>query len=105
MASDLVDRVIESGKLDSGTVIKPCSTLSIPLNGKDGYSQNLPIRIAQEHNVSKSVANRLATAYGGHAFEVCRIAEEDKTRCLSETLIPGHPYIRGDLAIMLYLIF
>jgi len=70
MASDIIDRVVQTGKLGRETSVKPCSTLSIALNGKDGYCQNLAIRVAQQHNVSKSVANRLATAYGGHAFEV-----------------------------------
>ena len=97
MASDLIDKVLAVTKAgeNHGSSLKACSTLKIPLNGREGYSSNLPIRLAQEYGVSKAVAGRLSTAYGGHAPEVCRIAAEDPRKKLGEPLIPGHPYIRG----------
>jgi glycerol-3-phosphate dehydrogenase len=97
MASDIIDKAISVGNFDDHTksMLKPCSTLTIPLNGRGGYTSNLPIRLAQEFGVSKSVAARLSGAYGGHAAEICRIAMREKH--LNDLLVPGHPYIKAEV--------
>lgn len=98
MAEDLIDKAIAVGNLKSSTrEIKSCSTLSIALNGRDGYTSNLPIRLSQEFGLEFKVAEHLSSAYGGHAAEVCRIAKADPKKALGEFLLPGHPYIKAEV--------
>lgn len=100
MASDLIDKALSVGGIDENTIksLKPCSTLSIPLNGKDGFSNNLTLRLCQEFGVSHSVAKHLANAFGGHSIEVCRIATNgDPNKRLQEQVIPSQPYIRAEV--------
>lgn len=67
MAEDAVDKVVQVGQLQT---TRKCSTLSTALIGRDGYTDNLPIKLAQEYGINWHVATRLARAYGGLAREV-----------------------------------
>ena len=97
MAEDAVDKVIEIGKLEKKAV-KKCSTLTTPLMGYKGYSSNLHIRLIQEYGIASSVAKRLATAYGGCAHEVMRIAKEELGMTgRGDRLVPGYPYIEAEV--------
>ena len=99
MASDLIDKALSVGNIDQSTVeaTKSCSTLTIPLNGKVGFSNNLTLRLCQEFKISFAVAKHLASAFGGHASEVCRIALNEPTRRLQDQIIASQPYIRAEV--------
>lgn len=97
--ADAADREIEQAQ--SAVKIQPCSTLDIALHGKQGFSTNLPIRLSQEFGLSKSVAQQLATRYGGNARQVCVLARDEKgpphMADLGQPLVPGHGYLRAEV--------
>ena len=102
MAEDLIDKVLSVGKFDEDikSNLKKCNTLDIGLNGKDGFSNNLTLRLCQEFGISRSVGKHLASSFGGHAMEVCRIVEAEKSgkgRNLGAKIIEGQPYIRAEV--------
>lgn len=100
MAQDLVDRVLQVADVSAAS---PCSTLDIPLNGREGYTSNLPIRLAQEYGVPRGLAAQLTQRYGGHAHEVLKIALDPRPPSghapgsLLQPLVPGHAYIRAEV--------
>jgi glycerol-3-phosphate dehydrogenase len=108
MAQDAVDKVIAvTPQLRSlQSQLFPCSTLHTHLVGFEGYSENLAARLAQQHDVSFAVAQRLARAYGGRAQQVLRIAQEEATMWEGEgsaekeerlLLVPGHPILQAEV--------
>ena len=105
MAEDLVDKILTVGKFDESVKqnLSKCKTLEIDLNGKEGFSNNLTLRLCQEFGVSRAVSRHLAGSFGGHAVEVCRIAEDGKTsknisdRSLGDKIVEGQPYIRAEV--------
>jgi len=78
MAQDAVDKVINvtPALAAKKSTLKPCTTLTTPLVGRDGYQSNLHIHLVQEYGISTIVAERLARAYGGRARDVLAIAVE-----------------------------
>jgi glycerol-3-phosphate dehydrogenase len=71
MAQDSIDKIIEVGDLKCTA---PCRTLTTPLVGLHGYSENLHIQLIQEFGIATSVAQRLAKAYGGRSRDVLEIS-------------------------------
>lgn len=67
MAEDLTDRVIKEGKLDE---LKPCDTYDYPIIGKEGYSENLYLKISQKYAIPSEAAKRLRNYYGGEVLDV-----------------------------------
>jgi glycerol-3-phosphate dehydrogenase len=108
MAQDLVDRalslpgapVADKNPKEKVTIL-PCNTLNIGLHGRRGFTSNLPIRLAQEFGVSKSVAQHLSQRYGGLADHVLRIARDEKGPShladLGQPLVAGHGYLRAEV--------
>lgn len=67
MAEDLVDRMIQEGKL---TPHSSCSTYNYGFIGKANYSENLYLKISQTFNLSTESSKRLRNYYGGEVFEI-----------------------------------
>jgi len=95
MAEDVIDKAVEVGRLKPS---RSCSTLTKKLHGSDGYSSNLSIQLIQEFGVARSVAERLASAYGGRAREVCMIARNELGGNAKGTrLVEGYPVIEAEV--------
>lgn len=104
MAQDAIDKVLHvtPALKRPDRPLQPCSTLDISLVGKEGWSNNLHIRLAQDYGVASSVAARLAQAYGGRAADVLAIAAEleGKTGAINKRgrrLVTGYPYIEAEV--------
>jgi glycerol-3-phosphate dehydrogenase len=101
MAQDAVDKLIEVGNLQGA---KPCTTLTTGLTGRQGYSDNLPIQLVQEYNISIDTANRLAKAYGGRAYDVLDISKNELGYHNQEgKLVAGHAYLEVYICIYIYI--
>jgi glycerol-3-phosphate dehydrogenase len=68
MAEELVDEVC----VDFDAV--PCTTSTIGLLGRDGWEPTLAVQLVQHGGVRAEVANHLASAYGGRAWDVLALA-------------------------------
>ncbi|XP_028417433.1 glycerol-3-phosphate dehydrogenase, mitochondrial-like [Dendronephthya gigantea] len=70
MASDTVDEAVKCCEL------KPeftnCQTDGLVLEGGEGYTPNLYIRLVQEYGVDMEVAKHLTHCYGTKAVQVCK---------------------------------
>jgi glycerol-3-phosphate dehydrogenase len=97
MAEDAVDKVIEVNGL-ADRVMFPCMTLQTGLVGKIGYTHNMNIRLIQEFGIAPSVSHRLTRAYGGRAYDVCRIARDEMSQHgRGVRLVPGFPFIEAEV--------
>ncbi|CAB9506703.1 3-phosphate dehydrogenase, mitochondrial [Seminavis robusta] len=91
MAEDVVDRVVKLKGLEAG----PCRSETRPLYGGVGYTKNLPIQLVQQFGVSETTAKHLASTYGTHAFDVCKLTKPSGKRWprFGRLLIEGYPYL------------
>lgn len=67
MAQDLTDKIIKYGKLDE---IRPCSTQDYNFPGKEGYSENMYLKISQQYGVEQQIAKRLRDFYGSEVYDI-----------------------------------
>jgi glycerol-3-phosphate dehydrogenase len=99
MAEDAVDKCIEKRSLEKSCVrTRESTTRSIPLVGSHGFSDLLPVRLVQEYGIAPSIAERLARAYGGRAFEVMHIERNELKRVgRGVRLSPGYPILEAEV--------
>jgi len=96
MAEDAVDAVI---KLKGLEPTEPCSTLTAPLMGREGWHSNLAVELVQDYACSHEVAKHLRDTYGGNASAVLDLS--DLTGELwpkrGVQLVPNYPYIESEV--------
>ncbi|MDX1957639.1 MAG: FAD-dependent oxidoreductase [Leptospiraceae bacterium] len=69
MAEDLVNKIVLSGKLIPHS---SCSTYNYSFPGKEDYSENLYLKIAQNYGLNNETARRLRNYYGGEVFTILK---------------------------------
>lgn len=90
MAEEAVDQaIVTAGLKPSG----PCVTAALKLLGAGGFTPDLAGQLALEFRLDEDIARHLAQAYGGLARKLL----EHAGRQGCERLLPGHPYIRGEI--------
>ena len=98
MAEDVIDRILDQthGLKDKAG---PCVTDKLPLRGGVGYTRNVPIQLIQDFGVSESTAQHLASTYGIHAFDVCRLADPTNQVWprFGSKLLPQFPYLECEI--------
>jgi glycerol-3-phosphate dehydrogenase len=93
MAEELVDEVCVD--FEAG----PCVTSTTGLLGRAGYSSTLAVQLVQRGGVRAEVANHLAAAYGGRAWDVLSLARPTGRRYpqVGVPLAEGYPYIEAEV--------
>jgi len=96
MAEDALDVVIKLKGLEPSS---PCSTLSAPLVGRDGWHANLDVDLVQDFECSHEVAKHLQGTYGGNAAAVLQLSEPtgELWPKLGTTLVSNYPYIEAEV--------
>lgn len=101
MAEDGIDKLVKVSHLyrRDGSKVPASSTLTVPLVGKDGYSETLAVQLMQEYGdaISTGTASHLVRAYGGRARDVLRTTGKDAATLLTP-LVKGYPYIEAEVA-------
>lgn len=67
MAEDLTDKMIQVGKL---VPVRTCDTHNYAFPGKDGYTENMYLKIAQAYKLNTDTSKRLRNYYGGEVFDI-----------------------------------
>lgn len=93
MAEDAVDKALQV----LGRPPIPCTTRSIGLLGRQGYSEMLPFQLIQRFNVSLPIASRLAKAYGGKAEDVLNTKDRISGGHCRRVLVDGYPYLEAEV--------
>jgi glycerol-3-phosphate dehydrogenase len=70
MASDTVDEAVKSCQLQPE--FTNCQTDGLILEGGEGFTPNLYIRLVQDYGIDIEVAKHLAHSYGTKAVQVCK---------------------------------
>jgi glycerol-3-phosphate dehydrogenase len=70
MASDTVDEAVKSCQLQPE--FTNCQTDGLILEGGEGFTPNLYIRLVQNYGIDIEVAKHLAHCYGTKAVQVCK---------------------------------
>lgn len=113
MAEDGIDKLVKVSGLyrRDGSKVPHSSTLTVPLLGRAGYSETLPVRLLQEFSdvISAATVSHLARAYGGRARDVLVTTapvpkqsvkgadHTTTTRDLLTPLVKGYPYIEAEV--------
>jgi len=116
MAEDGIDKLVKVSQLyrRDGSKVPASSTLTVPLVGKDGYSETLHIQLLQEFgdSISISTASHLVRAYGGRARDVLHMkpltiatttninsssSNSNNTGNLLTPLVKGYPYVEAEV--------
>ena len=92
MAQDTID-VVQKSLRGNPT---PCSTLSHPLVGSDGYSSNYWRKLITNFGVPEPSARHLAEKYGTRAAELLALIARDAD--LGEPLVKGLAPLRAEVA-------
>jgi glycerol-3-phosphate dehydrogenase len=92
MAQDTIDAVQKSLRGNP----TPCSTLSHPLVGSDGYSANYWRKLITNFGVPEPSARHLAEKYGTRAAELLALIARDAD--LGEPLVKGLAPLRAEVA-------
>ena len=90
MASDTVDEAVKCCQLKPE--FNNCQTDGLMLEGGDGYTPNLYIKLVQDYGVDTEVAKHLAHCYGTKAIQVCKNISGSGKRLAKE-----FPYIEADV--------
>ena len=95
MAEELVDEVVNGVDVNA----EPCTTTSIGLLGRDGWEPTLSVQLVQHGGVRSEVANHLAQAYGGRAWDVLALARPTGKRYprFGIPLAEGYPYVEAEV--------
>ncbi len=67
MAEDLTNKIIELGKFNP---TKSCTTYDYQFLGKDGYSENMYLKISSDYKLNIDSAKRLKNHYGGEVYSI-----------------------------------
>lgn len=90
MASDALDRAVAGAGLKAAA----CRTASLPLVGAEGYGPSLAGDLVRRYSLATDVAEHMARAYGGEAFEVVQLGSGIG---LLDRLRPEHPYLEVEV--------
>ncbi|XP_076118693.1 glycerol-3-phosphate dehydrogenase, mitochondrial-like [Alosa pseudoharengus] len=95
MAEETMDAVVKSHGLKAG----PCRTVSLMLEGAKDWTPTMYIRLVQDYGLEVEVAQHLASAYGGRAFEVAKMAHVTGRRwpIVGKRLVSEFPYIESEV--------
>ena len=95
MAEELVDEVVDGVDVDA----EPCTTSTIGLLGRDGWEPTLSVQLVQHGGVRAEVANHLASAYGGSAWDVLALARPHGKRYprFGIPLAEGRPHVEAEV--------
>jgi len=88
MAQDVTDKIV-------GIHGPKCTTLDLPLYGAEGYSETLVEQLVEKYQWSLDIVEHLVATYGGHAEDVCEIAQARSGR--EKRLVDGYPYIQAEV--------
>lgn len=90
MASDTVDEAVKSCQLQPE--FTKCQTDGLILEGGEGYTPNLYIKLVQDYSIDIEVAKHLSHCYGTKAVQVCKQVSGPGKR-----LTEKFPYIEADV--------
>ncbi|XP_054827497.1 glycerol-3-phosphate dehydrogenase, mitochondrial [Eublepharis macularius] len=95
MSQDAVDAAVKAHNLQAD----PCKTIGLFLQGADGWSPTLYIRLVQDYGLENEVAQHLAATYGDKAFEVAKLAQVTGKRwpIVGKRLVSEFPYIESEV--------
>nr|XP_056717117.1 glycerol-3-phosphate dehydrogenase, mitochondrial isoform X1 [Euleptes europaea] len=95
MAQDTIDAAVKAHYLQAD----PCKTVGLLLQGADGWSPTLYIRLVQDYGLESEVAQHLAATYGDRAFEVAKLAQVTGKRwpIVGKRLVSEFPYIESEV--------
>ena len=102
MANDIVDQVA-ARLVKPGGKIPTCVTKSVILwGGERGFSDNLTEQLLEFYpDMEKDVAVHLTKTYGGHVWDLCRLAtstgNSKATPFYQKRLVPDYPYIEAEV--------
>ncbi|CAB4041002.1 glycerol-3-phosphate dehydrogenase, mitochondrial-like [Paramuricea clavata] len=94
MASDTVDEAVKSCRLQPE--FTNCQTDGLILEGGEGYTPNLYIKLVQDYGIDIEVARHLTHCYGIKAVQVCKEVSGPGKRLAKE-----FPYIEADVKFAL----
>ncbi|KAG8125041.1 hypothetical protein E2320_020301 [Naja naja] len=94
MAQDTIDAAVKSHNLQAS----PCKTVGLLLQGAEGWSPTLYIRLVQDYGLENEVAQHLANTFGDKAFEVAKLAQVTGKRwpIVGKRLVSEFPYIESE---------
>jgi glycerol-3-phosphate dehydrogenase len=90
MASDTIDEAVKSCRLQPE--FPKCQTDGLILEGGEGFTPNLYIKLVQDYGVDIEVAKHLTHCYGTKAVQVCKEVSGPGKRLAKE-----FPYIEADV--------
>ena len=90
MASDTVDEAVKSCQLQPE--FTSCQTDGLILEGGEGYTPNLYIKLVQDYGIDLEIAKHLAHCYGIKAVQVCKGISGPGKRLAEE-----FPYIEAEV--------
>ncbi|XP_042566520.1 glycerol-3-phosphate dehydrogenase, mitochondrial isoform X2 [Clupea harengus] len=95
MAEETLDAVVKTHGLKAG----PCRTTGLMLEGAKDWTPTLYIRLVQDYGLEVEVAQHLASAYGGRAFEVAKMSHVTGKRwpIVGQRLVSEFPYIESEV--------
>uniref|UniRef100_A0A670YLD1 Glycerol-3-phosphate dehydrogenase, mitochondrial n=1 Tax=Pseudonaja textilis TaxID=8673 RepID=A0A670YLD1_PSETE len=95
MAQDTIDAAVKSHNLQAS----PCKTVGLLLQGAEGWSPTLYIRLVQDYGLENEVAQHLANTFGDKAFEVAKLAQVTGKRwpIVGKRLVSEFPYIESEI--------
>ncbi|KAH0621397.1 hypothetical protein JD844_022663 [Phrynosoma platyrhinos] len=95
MAQDTIDAAVKAHGLHAG----PCKTVGLLLQGAEGWSPTLYIRLVQDYGMESEVAQHLASTFGDKAFEVAKLAQVTGKRwpIVGKRLVSEFPYIESEI--------
>lgn len=95
MAEDTIDTALKSHNLQAGS----CKTNGLLLQGAEGWSPTLYIRLVQDYGLESEVAQHLANTYGDKALEVAKLAQVTGKRwpIVGKRLVSEFPYIESEI--------
>ncbi|XP_044273736.1 glycerol-3-phosphate dehydrogenase, mitochondrial isoform X1 [Varanus komodoensis] len=95
MAQDTIDAAVQAHGLHAG----PCKTVGLALQGAEGWSPTLYIRLVQDYGLESEVAQHLASTFGDKAFEVAKLAQVTGKRwpIVGKRLVSEFPYIESEI--------
>ncbi|KAL8183328.1 UNVERIFIED_CONTAM: glycerol-3-phosphate dehydrogenase [Gekko kuhli] len=95
MAQDAIDAAVDAHNLHADS----CKTTGLFLQGANGWSPTLYIRLVQDYGLENEVAQHLAATYGDKAFEVAKLAQVTGKRwpIVGKRLVSEFPYIESEV--------
>ncbi|XP_061788336.1 glycerol-3-phosphate dehydrogenase, mitochondrial isoform X2 [Nerophis lumbriciformis] len=95
MAEETLDAAIKAHTLPAET----CKTVGLRLEGANGWTPTLYIRLVQDYGLEQEVAQHLASTYGGKAYDVAKMALVTGQRwpIVGKRLVSEFPYIEAEV--------